>query len=309
MNDLIAEGRARLAAGDADAARATFESAFASAAVVERARVAERIATAYQKAARPEDALAWHARVAALAPADAEPRHAAALLHYELGRVGRAAAAWREALALEPSHESARSFLAGALEALGDLEGAAALCAALAAQRPSLASYAERAARLAREAETARGRRLLGKDVALVARAGFVHGALADAGTAPGLSAWRGPFGELEARLAPDGRVRELRFFYKDLAASQGRLDLVYEGRESIGDGRTRRLDEVTSSGTLLLAAALGVDHVPARRLLDWLVEAGPTGAGANGCRVGWITRVAADGREEHGLYAAEQDA
>ncbi len=239
---------------------------------------------------------------------NADALHAQALDHLTQGRAGPALALEREALALDPAHQPARSFLGTALEALGDLEGAAEAIDVLAAALPTNFALRARASDLHRRADQARARRLIGKDVATIAHAGFTHAAFRDAGSAPGLHVWRATFAEVEARLRPDGRAQQLAVLFFDAQASSARLDLSYGGVELDENGKRVPLDELTATAIVFFSAALGIDHTEARRLFSWLADAGPGGAHVSGCQVGWISRQKAGAAEEHGLSVREEN-
>jgi predicted O-linked N-acetylglucosamine transferase (SPINDLY family) len=78
----------------------------------------------HQWEGRPVDAMLCFQRAAALEPAAADPRYLLGEVHWQLGAIPAAVAAWREAARVAPHHPASQLALAEALLALGDADAA-----------------------------------------------------------------------------------------------------------------------------------------------------------------------------------------
>jgi hypothetical protein len=241
-------------------------------------------------------------RAQELSPRDPELPHERGLALLEAGEVGLAALAQREALALDPEHTGARAQRAGALEALGDDEGAAKELAELLSRLGPQPALQARLLGLQAAAQRAAGRRLLGGPVARLAASPLVGSALARTLHDP--LRFRAPFAELQAHVE-GGKLARLDLVFDALDRSMGRSDMSYGGTTEDEHGRRVPLDEFTAAGTVFLAEALGIETLRARRLLSFLLtpECGLGPHRFAGAKVGW-TVTGDDGVRKYGLFA-----
>src|SRR5436853_7849654 len=124
-------------------------------------------------------AVRLYQRAEELSPRDPEIPHERGLALLEIGEIGRAALAQRQALALDPEHVGARAQCAAALEALGDDLGAAEQLRELLARIGPQPALSARLASLEQAATRARTRRLLGAPPARLAGSPLVGSAFA----------------------------------------------------------------------------------------------------------------------------------
>ncbi|HVF64214.1 MAG TPA: tetratricopeptide repeat protein [Casimicrobiaceae bacterium] len=80
----------------------------------------------HQWASRPVDAMLCFQRAISLDPRSVDPRFLLGEVHWQLGAIPAALAAWRESARIAPSHVASQLALAEALLAFGDATGAAA---------------------------------------------------------------------------------------------------------------------------------------------------------------------------------------
>jgi hypothetical protein len=239
-----------------------------------------------------------------LSPRDPEIPHERGLAHLEAGEVGLAAFAQGEALALDPDHTSARAQRAGALEALGDDEGAAReLDELLRRIGPNVPLHA-RSLALGESARRARGRRLLGNAAARLAISPLATPLARSITTAGAALEFKAPFAVLRGTVEGALLVR-LDLVFEAMDSSMGRSDLTFGGTTEDEHGRRVPLDEFTAAGIVFLSEALGSEPLRARRLLSFLLTP-DCGLGPHefaGCKVGW-TVTGDDGTRKYGLFA-----
>jgi len=241
-------------------------------------------------------------RAQELSPGDPEIPHERGLALLELGDIGLAALAQREALALDPGHAGARAQCAAALEALGDDPGAAEQLRELLARIGPQPALSARLSALEQAALRARSRRLLGAPAARLAASPLVGSALARDLADP--LRFRAPFAELAAE-ERGGAVARLELVFESMDASLGRSDLSYGGTTEDEHGRRVPLDEFTAAGIVFLSEALGIETLRARRMLSFLLtpECGPGPHQLAGAKVGWVI-LGLDGDRRYGLFA-----
>src|SRR5205814_1968434 len=237
MSVVLDEARRTLAeGGDVEM---LLERALTDASPLERPRVASEAARLLHKAGRAEAAARWYGRAADLSPRDPEPRHDRGLALLEAGEVGLAAAAQREALALDPDHTGARAQLAAALEALGDDDGAARELAELLARIGPQPALSVRLSGLRDAARRAAHRSLLGSPLSRLGADALVSSAFVRGSD----GVYRAPFAELYATGDSHGAVARLALVFASMDASLGRTDLSYGGTTEDDHGRRVPLD------------------------------------------------------------------
>ena len=305
--ELLKSARELLAQRLVHEAERAFEAALGAAAPAERAAVAQKAGLFAQKAGQPRLAVRWYRKAGELAPGDAEMPHDRGIAHLELGEVGLAAQAQREALRLDPGHTGARAQLAAALEALGDDAGAAAELTGLLARIGPQLALSLRLKELIRAAARAEHVRLVGGPSGALRASPLVGTVFVPDSAAPqGTVLLRAHFGELLAGLDVHGNIARLQLNFERMDASLSRSDLSYGGSTEEEDGRRVPLDEFTSAATIFFAQACGIDPTRARRLLNFLLapEAGLLPHDFAGLRVGWAIEGEGTARR-YGLYAA----
>jgi tetratricopeptide (TPR) repeat protein len=307
VEPLFALAREHLAGGRLHEAEAALDRALSVAQAAERSELAQRAGLLAQRAGHPRLAVRWYRRAGELAPDDPEPRHDRGIAHLELGEVGLAARAQAEALELAPEHTGARAQLAASLEALGDDAGAARELAELLARVGPQIALSARLDGLRRAAARAAHVRLLGSPLSSLGSNPLVRTVFArQPGTQEqGATLLRATFAALSAHTGRDGRIARLELIFDDMDASLSRSDMSLGGTTEDEHGRRVPLDEFTSTATVFLAQASGIDPLRARRLLQFLLDA-EAGLGPHpfaGLQVGWVLEGEGAGRR-YGLQA-----
>jgi hypothetical protein len=307
VEPLLAQAREHLAQGRVHEADTALERALSVALATERSRVAQSAGLLAQRAGQPRLAVRWYRRAGELAPRDPEPRHDRGIAHLEAGEVGLAARAQAEALQLDPEHTGARAQLAAALEALGDDAGAARELAELLSRVGPQIALSARLDDLRRAAARAAHVRLLGSPLASLWSSPLVRTVFARQPGAQeqGATVLRAPFAALAAHISRDGRIARLELIFDDMDASLSRSDMSLGGTTEDEHGRRVPLDEFTSTATVFLAQACGIDPLRGRRLLQFLLdpEAGLGPHPFAGVRVGWVIEGEGPARR-YGLQA-----
>ena len=304
--DRFAEAKSLLDAGKAPEAERIFRAAIEAADGPGKASVASKAGRLALKAGKAEMASRLFALAQQHDPSDAEHPHDKGLALLEAGYVGLAAQAQGEALAIDPSHVGARAQRAGALEAMGDDEGAVReLDKLLAAVGPHPNFHVRRDA--ARERAKISGRaRLVGAPSQRLRASHTVGAVFVGEAAAHGTLALRSHFASLTAQLDAAGRIAELRLVFDDMDASLQRADLAYGGTTEDEHGRRVPLDEFTATALLFVSESLGLEPGRARRILRWLLTA-DAGRGPHrlaGADVTWLV-LEEDGKRRYGLSVA----
>ena len=305
-DQLFADAKALLDAGRAPESERVFRAAIEAAEGPAKAPLASKAGRLAHKAGKAEMASRLYGLAQQHDPANAEHPHDRGLALLEAGYVGLAAQAQGEALAVDPSHVGARAQRAGALEAMGDDEGAVReLDKLLSMLGPNPTFHMRREA--ARERAKVSGRqRLVGAPNARLRASHTVGAVFVGEAAAHGSLALRSHFASLTAALDPAGRISELRLVFDDMDASLQRADLAYGGTTEDEHGRRVPLDEFTATALLFVSESLGLEPDRARRILRWLLtaEAGRGPHRLAGAEVTWLV-LEDDGKRRYGLSVA----
>src|SRR5438067_4438309 len=261
-------------------------------------------ARAALKAGQPESAVQLYRRAQELSPRDPEIPHERGLALLEAGQAGLAALAQAEALQLDSAHIGARAQRAGALEALGDDEGAASELRELLSRIGPQPALSARLSGLEQSARRAASRRLIGAPLARLPASPLIGSALARNIADP--LTFRAPFAELKAS-TQGALLARLDLAFDSMDASLGRSDVSYGGTTEDEHGRRVPLDEFTAAGIVFISEALGIETSRARRLLQFLLtpDCGRGPFRVAGCSVCW-TLSGANGDRKYGLYAED---